>query len=77
MTDDTKKASIRLLDIALVLTAVFAILKACHVIAWSLLWVLAPLWLYFAWVLLIFLMAVFAAFIAIAVQAINKDKHKD
>lgn len=30
------------------LTIVFIVLKLCHVIAWSWLWVLSPLWLGFA-----------------------------
>ena len=32
-----------------VLTIVFIVLKLCNVINWSWLWVLCPLWISFAW----------------------------
>lgn len=39
------------------LTLVFIVLKLCKVISWSWLWVLSPLWIGFAIVLLIILIA--------------------
>lgn len=40
------------------LTIVFVILKLCGVIKWSWLWVLAPLWVSFAFWLFIFLVVI-------------------
>ena len=50
------------LSFTAVLTLTFIILKLCNVITWSWVWVLAPLWISGAFVLLI---AVLAAVIAL------------
>jgi predicted outer membrane repeat protein len=48
------------------LTIVFIVLKLCHVIAWSWLWVLSPLWLGFALVASLSLLALlFAGVVAL------------
>lgn len=48
------------------LTIVFIVLKLCHVIAWSWLWILAPLWLGFAVIVSFLLLALlFAGVIAL------------
>ena len=39
------------------LTIVFIVLKLCNVIDWSWWWVLAPLWMPFAFIFLIYLLA--------------------
>lgn len=46
------------------LTVAFIVLKLCHVIEWSWLWVLSPLWIPLALTLLIVLIVVVVAWIA-------------
>lgn len=46
------------------LLVAFIVLKLCHVIEWAWVWVLAPLWIPTALVLVIFLIAVIVAVIA-------------
>ena len=45
------------------LLVAFIVLKLCHVIEWSWLWVLSPLWIPIAFVLVILLIAVIASFV--------------
>lgn len=40
---------------AMLLTIAFVVLKLCNVITWAWVWVLAPLWIYFALVIAIVL----------------------
>lgn len=42
----------------------FIVLKLCHVIEWSWLWVLAPFWIGFAIWLVLFIVVLIIAFIA-------------
>ena len=45
------------------LTIVFIVLKLCHVISWSWLWVLSPLWISFAfWMIVIVCIVCWAMF---------------
>lgn len=46
------------------LLVAFIVLKLCHVIEWAWVWVLAPLWIPVALVLVIFLIAVIVSVIA-------------
>lgn len=43
--DGRSNVSVKGLGFASVLTIVFIVLKLCHVIDWSWLWVLSPLWI--------------------------------
>lgn len=58
MKNKTKNITIRGLGPTLLLN-VFIVLKLCHVIEWSWLWVLSPLWIPFA------LYTIFIAVVAI------------
>lgn len=49
------------IDFLVILTIVFIILKLCKVIAWSWLWVLAPLWIPLSIGLIIFIIALIFA----------------
>lgn len=40
------------------LTIVFIVLKLCHVINWSWIWVLCPIWIIFLFIILIFIIFV-------------------
>lgn len=40
------------------LTIVFIVLKLCHVINWSWIWVLCPIWINFLFIILIFIIFV-------------------
>lgn len=40
------------------LTIVFIVLKLCKVINWSWIWVLCPLWISFAWFIVLIILAV-------------------
>lgn len=51
---------------AVVVTIVFVVLKLAHVIAWSWLWVLSPLWISFG------LALIFFAFVAVVFTAASK-----
>lgn len=54
----TAKASAKGIGFCGLLTIVFIVLKLCHVIDWSWLWVLSPLWISVALVLLIVMILV-------------------
>ena len=45
------------------LTIAFVVLKLCHVIEWSWIWVLAPIWIYVGVVVLIVLIVIIWALI--------------
>lgn len=52
------------MGIGTLLTIIFVVLKLVGVIAWSWIWVLAPLWISVALVVLIFIVCIIAAAIA-------------
>lgn len=54
------------------LTIVFIILKLCGVIAWSWLWVLAPIWIPTALVLTVIGLIFLYAFISVLIDKSNK-----
>ncbi len=56
MSDNSSKSSGGI-GFAGVLTIVFIVLKLTHVINWSWLWVLSPLWISLAFAILVFLVA--------------------
>ena len=60
---ENKKVTINFGGIGTLLTIAFIVLKLCGVIAWSWVWVLAPLWISVALVVLAFLI-VLVAYIA-------------
>mgnify|MGYP003295654435 CR=1 FL=1 len=53
---ENKKVSINFGGIGTLLTIAFIVLKLCGVIAWSWVWVLAPLWISVALVVLAFIL---------------------
>lgn len=66
---DNKNASSGGIGFCGLLTIAFIILRLCKVIAWSWLWVLAPIWIPIALVLAIFLIAVI---ITVIVAVVNR-----
>jgi len=52
------------IDLGIMLVIIFAVLKVAHVISWSWLWVLSPLWFGFAAVLVILLFLAAGVFFA-------------
>lgn len=53
---ENKKVSVNFGGIGTLLTIAFIVLKLCGVIAWSWLWVLSPLWISVALVVLAFIL---------------------
>ena len=53
---ENKKVSVNFGGIGTLLTIAFIVLKLCGVIAWSWVWVLAPLWISVALVVLAFIL---------------------
>jgi hypothetical protein len=62
--ENTNKTTIKTISFSGLLTIAFIVLKLCGVIAWSWLWVLAPLWIAFLLKLVVVLIAVVIALIA-------------
>ena len=61
---DNKNVNIQFPTCSTLLGIAFIILKLCHVIEWSWLWVLAPFWMGFAIWLVLFITVLIIAFIA-------------
>lgn len=57
MTDNQKTAATNSISFATLLGVAFIILKLCHVIEWAWIWVLAPIWIPWALVLVILAIA--------------------
>ena len=57
MTDNQKTAATNSISFANLLGVAFIILKLCHVIEWAWIWVLAPIWIPWALVLVILAIA--------------------
>ena len=53
---ENKKVTVNFGGIGTLLTIAFIVLKLCGVIAWSWVWVLAPLWISVALVVLVFIL---------------------
>jgi len=62
--ENTNKTTIKTISFSGLLTIAFIVLKLCGVIAWSWLWVLAPLWISFLLKLLVVLSVAIVAAIA-------------
>lgn len=60
---ENKKVTVNFGGIGTLLTIAFIVLKLCGVIAWSWLWVLAPLWISVALVALAFITVIIIAMI--------------
>ena len=63
MENDNVKVSFSLGGFSTLLTIAFVVLKRCHVINWSWVWVLAPTWISIAVSLILFFLAVIIALI--------------
>lgn len=57
MTDNQKTAATRSISFTNMLGVAFIVLKLCHVIEWAWIWVLAPIWIPWALVLVILAIA--------------------
>ena len=68
MENENKKVVIKggcsLGTLAMLLGVAFIVLKLCKVIAWSWVWVLAPIWIYAAIIIVLMIVAVICAVIA-------------
>ena len=73
MEDEKKRHTIGLFDIALLLTAVFVVLKACNVIAWAWVWIFAPLWIAGIIAFCFVMLFLFACIIVMAINDSMKD----
>ena len=62
--ENQNKVTVKGIGFSGLLTIAFIVLKLCGVIAWSWLWVLAPLWIAFALKLIVVLIALVIALIA-------------
>ena len=62
--EKTNKTTVKTIGFSGLLTIAFIVLKLCGVIAWSWLWVLAPLWIAFLLKLVIVLIIMVVALIA-------------
>lgn len=51
MTDNQKTTATRSISFANLLGVAFIVLKLCHVIEWAWIWILAPIWIPWALVL--------------------------
>lgn len=60
-------------DLALVLTAIFVLLKCTHVITWSWLWVFAPLWITVGVVILLLFLCVQIMCVAAILESKNNE----
>ena len=56
------------------LTLVFIVLKLCKVIAWSWIWVLSPMWILLAFVLVILLFSLLITVLALIIAIIADNK---
>lgn len=61
--ENTNKTTVKTIGFSGLLTIAFIVLKLCGVIAWSWLWVLAPLWIAFLLKLVVVLVVVVIALI--------------
>lgn len=55
--EEKKKVTISGIGFPGALTIAFIVLKLCHIIEWSWIWVLAPLWITFALVIVLVVIA--------------------
>lgn len=62
--EKTNKTTVKTIGFSGLLTIAFIVLKLCGVIAWSWLWVLAPLWIAFLLKLIVVLIIMVIALIA-------------
>jgi len=62
--EKTNKTTVKTIGFSGLLTIAFIVLKLCGVIAWSWLWVLAPLWIAFLLKLVVVLIIMVVALIA-------------
>ena len=63
MENENVKVNFSLGGFSTLLTIAFVVLKLCHVINWSWVWVLAPTWISIAVSLVLFFLAVIIAWI--------------
>lgn len=63
MENENVKINFSLGGFSTLLTIAFIVLKLCHVINWSWVWVLAPIWISVAVSLVLFFLAVIIAWI--------------
>jgi len=68
MTDNQKTTATRSISFTNMLGVAFIVLKLCHVITWAWVWVLAPIWIPWAFALVILAVTYFVILLEILLK---------